>query len=156
MKIKNLRINQKLMTKLSSCVLVGSLTVMTLTGCSSNDIITSDNLLKGTILENARVITFENGRKEIAVVDSFCIKTDYNHYYSIVSGEYFSDKNCGTDLTRDNCIYKYTIISDESITKYLTKDDLIKANKGELIDDDVINIVIRIINPTIENKIKTK
>ena len=42
MKIKNLKINQKLMTKLSSCVLMGSLTVMTLTGCSSNDTITRD------------------------------------------------------------------------------------------------------------------
>ena len=159
MKIKNLKINQKIITKLSSCVLVGSLTIMTLTGCGSMDSNASNDrnyILKGTILENARVITFDDGTKEIAVVDSYCIHSNYSHYYSIISGEYFSDEKCRNDVLNRKSNYKYVITNDESITKYLTADDLTKASQGELTNDDVINIVTRVINPDVENKIKTK
>ena len=151
MKIKNLKINQKLMTKLSACVLVGSLTAMTLTGCSND----KDNLLEGTILEKACVITFEDGSKEIAVSDAYCKYDNVFLYYSIVSGEYFSDDEC-PHIGMSETIHKYDIVQAEVITKYLTADDLTKASQGELTNDDVINIVTRVINPDVENKIKTK
>ena len=87
---------------------------------------------------------------------SNCLYNDYSHYYSIVSGEYFSDESCTNTVTFNHTNYKYVIINDESITKYLIADDLTKAIQGELSNDDVINIVTRVINPAIETEIKTK
>ena len=61
--MKNLKINKNLSKKIISYVLVGTMGIFTLTGCSTKE--TNNNLLKGTILENTNVVTFEDGTKDI-------------------------------------------------------------------------------------------
>ena len=90
MKIKNFKINKSAASKLAACVLVGSLTTTMLTGCSTD----RNNILKGTILENSCVVTFADGSKDIAVAVGNCDNSEYHHYYSITSGEYFGDHKC--------------------------------------------------------------
>lgn len=148
MKIKNFKINQKAQSKLATCVLVGTIATATLTGCS--DDFDRNNFLKGTILENTCVVTFEDGSKDIAVAISACSEDDYNHYYSIISGEYYASKLCSAGQIEWTVAHHYEITNEENIVKYLTTDELTKAIKGELNNDDVIAIVNRTIEPITE------
>ena len=151
MKIKNFKINQKAVSKLAACVLVGSLAATTLTGCD----IKKENLLKGTILNNTCVVTFENGSKDIAVAVGICDDQDYHHYYSITSGEYFGSKKCTKPMIGGTVIHHYGIINEENITSYLTSDELTKAVQGKLDNNDIANIVSRTVNST-DEEINTK
>lgn len=157
MKIKNLKINQKTVSKLATYVLIGSLATATLTGCSNTDM-TTNNLLKDTILENTSVITFENGSKDIAITISGCpYSKDYKHYSSIISGICFGDKECTTNKSNGHYLNNnQKIVNVESISNYLTIDDLTKAIQGELDNDDIIAIVNRVIEPVTEVDNKTR
>ena len=146
MKIKNFKIDQKVSSKLATCVLIGSLAATTLTGCGDVD---RNNLLKGTILENTVVVTFDNGSKDIAVAISNCnSKEEYHHYYSIISGEYFGSLKCTKTKINNTVSHHYGITSEENISGYLTSDDITKAMKGELNNNDIIAIINRAIEST--------
>ena len=77
MKIKNLNINRKATSKLAACMLAGSLA---LTACGEEKIDDKNNILKGTILENTCVVTFEDGTKDIAIAIESCNYSQYPHY----------------------------------------------------------------------------
>lgn len=151
MRIKNFKINQKATSKLVACVLAGTLAATTLTGCEDTN---RNNLLKGTILENTCVVTFEDGSKDIAVAIDTC-DDKYHHYYSIISGEYFGSKNCQKKTIYKTVVHHYGITNEENITGYLTTDELTKAIQGELDNNDIITIVSRSIEP-INEKTNTK
>ena len=146
MKSNNFKINKNVASKLAACVLVGSLAATMLTGCSDRD-----NILKGTILENSCVVTFADGSKDIAVAIGSCWEScEYHHYYSITSGEYFGDKKCTKDRIEGTVVHHYGITNEENITGYLTSDELARAMKGELNNDDIVSIVSRTVNPIAE------
>ena len=146
MKSNNFKINKNVASKLAACVLVGSLAATMLTGCSDRD-----NILKGTILENSCVVTFDDGSKDIAVAIGSCWEScEYHHYYSITSGEYFGDKKCTKDRIEGTVVHHYGITNEENITGYLTSDELARAMKGELNNDDIVSIVSRTVNPIAE------
>ena len=130
MKIKNFKINQKAISKLAACVLVGSITATTLTGCGTS--VDRNTVLKGTFLDNACVVTFDNGNKDIAVSAGSCFTSQYNHYYSIISGEYYADDKCEKNKIEGNVMNHYKITSVENITSYLTTEELSKAIQGIL------------------------
>lgn len=146
MKIKNFKINKSAASKLAACVLVGSLTTTMLTGCSTD----RNNILKGTILENSCVVTFADGSKDIAVAVGNCDNSEYHHYYSITSGEYFGDHKCTKKKLEGMVVHHYGITNEENITGYLTSDELTKAMKGELNNNDIVSIVSRTVNPIAE------
>lgn len=150
MKIKNFRINKKATAKQMACVLAGSLAVTTLTGCE--DTVDRNNILKGTILEDTCVVTFDDGTKDIATAIDICSFLDVNryHYYSVISGEYFSDENCTAYEIEGKIAHHHIITNKESITGYLTSDELTKAMQGELDNNDLISIVSRVIEPVTE------
>ena len=145
MKSNNFKINKNVASKLAACALVGSLAATMLTGCSDRD-----NILKGTILENSCVVTFDDGSKDIAVAVGNCDNCEYHHYYSITSGEYFGDKKCTKDRIEGTVVHHYGITNEENITGYLTSDELARAMKGELNNDDIVSIVSRTVNPIAE------
>ena len=145
MKIKNFKLNKGITTKLATYILVSSLTASTLTGCSN------DSLLEDTLLEKTIVVTFIDGSKDIVVPVEVCRNGEANHYRSIISGSYISDKECEhrTYGTR-GYINHYEITSLESITKYLTSEQLKKAMNGELTNEDIVGIVTKTIEPITE------
>ncbi len=145
MKIKNLKVNQKVASKLASGVLVGTLAATTLMGCADRS-----NLLKGTILENTCVVTFEDGSKDIAVAVGVCGNQTDHHYYSITSGEYFGSEKCAETKIKGTVAHHYEITNEENITGYLTAKEITKAIQGELDNNDIIAIVGRTIEPTAE------
>lgn len=142
MRIKNIKIS-KAISKLASCVLVGSIAANTLTGCGNDD---RESVLKGTILEGASVITFDDGSKDISIAIESCSKSSYSHYYSVITGEYFSDDTCTLGYLESHVNHHYTIDNEESIIGYLTLDDLEKAAQGDLSKEDVIAIFNRIVD----------
>ncbi len=155
MKIKNLKLNEKSASKLAACVLVGTLVATTLIGCRKAE--ERNNLLKGTMLENTCVITLEDGTKDIAIAVSSCDRDEYHHYYSVISGEYFSGKKCESNAINRTVIHHYGITNEENIISYLTTDDLEKAIQGKLDNDDIITIISRVMEPTNEEEnTKTK
>ncbi len=152
MKIRNFKINQKAVSKLAACVLVGTLAATTLTGCGRND---KNNFLEGTILEDTCVVTFEDGAKDIAVTLTDCIVDTntgkyYHHYRSVISGECFASEKCISKSTNSPAFRYYGITNEESITRYLTPNEIAKAMQGELDNNDIIAIVRRTMEPTTE------
>ena len=153
MKIKNFKINQKAASKLAAYGLVSALAATILTGCVAKVGGATDrnNLLKGTILENTCVVTFEDGSKDIAVAVGKCNYGEYpRHYYSITSGYYFGNKECVQKEINGTVAYHYGITNEENITGYLTAEEFKKAMQGELDNNDIIAIVSRAIEPTVE------
>ena len=155
MKIKNFKLNKKMVSKLAACVLVGSLATTTLTGCSNKKKeISRSNILSGTILESALVITFGDGSKDVAIDVGNCglLIKKYNHYYSIISGKYFSHESCWHERIEGNRLSHYNIVNEEFIDNYLTSEELTKAIKGELNDDDISYIISRTTNRISEDE----
>lgn len=145
---RNFKINQQAASKITACVLVGSMVATTLTGCVPT--VDRNNILKGTILENTCVVTFDDGTKDVAIVVASCSSGEYNHYYSIISGEYFGSEKCTADTIEGTPAHHYTIINEENITGYLTSNELTKAIQGELDNNDIITIISRTIEPITE------
>ena len=150
--ITNIKID-KATSKLLPFILVGSIATNTLTGCGCEE---RESILKGTILEGASIITFDDGSKDIAVAIDTCDSSFYSHYYSVISGQYFSDDTCSQKFIELQVNHHYAIDSEESIIGYLTLDDLEKAVQGTLNNEDVIAIFNRIVDSTSEIKTNIK
>lgn len=159
MKIKNFKINleviQSKFLKLKRFVLAGSLVATMLIGCGK------ESALDETLLEEASVITFEDGSKDIARAINTCSsfsddKGDSIHYRSVITGERYSDEKCTADRPNGEVIKHYPIVNDESLTGYLTADEIAKAINGNLNDEDIIAIIKRVIEPTTELEEKTE
>ena len=114
MKIKNLKINHKAVSKLTTCVLVGSFCATTLTGCTDRK-----SILDGTILENTCVVTFDNNSMDVAVSVESCRDRKYSHYYSVISGDYFVSEDCSASMINNTVVHHYSIINEENITRFV-------------------------------------
>lgn len=128
----------KLNRKIAAFTMASTIFSVGLSGCSEG----KESLLEGTILEDSRVISFEDGHVDIAIQTRGCEKVDNEfHYQSIITKELFSSKTC-----KSTRMYHYDISSDESIIIYLTEEDIIKAMKNELTNEDIVKIVNRILD----------
>lgn len=146
MKVKNLKIESSSAIKYTAFALAGSI-VFTMAGCSNST-------LSKSLLYNTSVITFEDGTKDIASKSEECRYNKHNniyHFESLISGEYYSNMLCLDDKyylsSGSSTSYKlnhYDIVNVESISNYLTKDELKKANEGSLNKDDIIEVFVRI------------
>ena len=140
--MRKFKIDKTTSKKFITCLIIGTLTLNLLSGCDNNDA----NLLEGSILEDTSVIMFENGRRDIVKISSFC-SGDYHHYNSVITGEIFADESCTAiyeDFWSTKPINKYNISGSESIIYYLTNEEIAKAAKKELTNDDIANILNRI------------
>ena len=138
----------KLCKQVVALSLVGTMAASMLTGCNNDN--NNESFLSGTILEDTRVISFDDGHKDIAIAYDTCVGK-FNHYNSIVTNEFFSGKDCGKAKRN---FHKYNITSDESIISYLTLEEIVKASKSELTEDDISNIISRIFTKEEEQKNK--
>lgn len=136
-----LKLDKEKSKKIIALVLTSAL----LSGCNSKSN-TQKNLLEGTILENSRVVTFEDGHIDIALNNNSEYKQylgysnhNHNHYISIITGEVFASEECDFNID-----YKYAITTDESIVSYLTPEEVAKATSEGLSDEDIKNIILRI------------
>jgi len=148
--MKNLKINKNLSKKLVSFVLVGTIGILTLSGCSGKN--SNKSLLEGTILENTSVVTFEDGTKDIARIEGVCVEGcgctgGHEVFNSIVTNEYYNSSECYINFRNvvgTAMLKKYLITSDESIIKYLTNEEIAKASKAGLTEEDIANILNRV------------
>ena len=150
----NFKIDRKASQKIVALALATTMTTSVLSGCSSKN--SKSNILGGTILENSRVITFEDGHIDIAVAndnDYVGASThEHHHYKSIITNEKFASSECDFKLD-----YKYEITNNESILMYLTPEEIAKATSEGLTNEDIKNIILRIFTEQEEmNKVKTK
>lgn len=134
-----LKLDRNASKKIVAIALATTMTSGFFAGCSSKE---KTNILDDTILENSRVITFEDGHIDIAVENnrdySRAHEHEHIHYESIITGEWFTTSEC------DYPIYQYNIISDESIVAYLTPEEISKATIEGLTNEDIKNIISRI------------
>lgn len=155
--MKNLKINKNLSKRLVSFVLVGTMGIITLSGCSGKN--SNKSLLDGTILEKTNVVTFEDGSKDVARVTDICEKGwgcsigGHEVFNSIVTNEQYNSSECNVKSSLTKMLQKYSIESVESITKYLTNEEIAKASKEGLTEEDISNILSRIFS-TEETKTK--
>lgn len=147
--MKKLKINKNLSKKIISYVLVGTMGIFTLTGCSSKN--SNKSLLQGTILENTNVITFDDGAKDVVRVAGKCSRgceKTHKIYNSIVTNEYFVSSECKLNAVSlpymINQINKYSIVEANGIIRYLTNEEICKASKEGLTEEDIANILNRI------------
>ena len=147
--MKNLKINKNLSKKIISYVLVGTMGIFTLTGCSGKN--SNKSLLEGTILENTNVVTFEDGTKDVVRMVGRCnadCEEIHKVYNSIVTDEYFVSSKCKLIYARLGDGYyqlnKYSIIEDNGIIRYLTNEEIVKASKEGLTEEDIANALNRI------------
>lgn len=121
-------------------------------GCSNKeDVPSTPSLLEGTILEDTYVVIDSN--EDVYIVrpteeyHNIDISSSWdgkaNHYVDVLSG------NCYHEALFDNdsCyfemhgIFSIDIVSQESISHYLTTEDL---SKGEFSNEDVVEIIQRV------------
>ena len=167
--MKNIKFNRKL----AVLALATTLATTSLSGCVSyktidNTITDEDNLLDGTILEDTYVMTLNNGKKDIVRKITPCANNMHTIFYSVISGQYIVSALCMDDqlIIKNGDERSHKMLNKSnyeelvSITEYLSMEDLEKAYKKELTDDDIIAIISRIIEPEEpkkdESKIKTK
>lgn len=155
--MSKLKINKNIGKKFALCTLISSVSGFSLIGCGKEP-----NFLKGTVLEEAVVVTFEDGTKEVAERIRFCEECDEKHmlYQELISKEYFTDDECvekikGTFGT-NHYISKYSISSVEGISKYLTEEEVEKVGADGLKNDDIIEIIVRIYSTAQEKTETTK
>ncbi len=145
MAIKNLQVNGKMGQKIASLAIAGSILAASLTGCGSS----KKSFLNKTSLEKTSVVTFCDGSKDLVnTLKNPCRDSlEYNHYVSLISGNYYSDMECKHVQVDGEVNHHYDILSVENITKYLTDDEITKAINDELTDEDVKIIIERITEP---------
>lgn len=140
----------RIFKSISAIALMGTMTLTGLTGCAKKE----KSFLSDTDLETTKVISFEDGHKDIAVIEGIrCGSTDNcteKMYRSIITNEYFTNNEC-TGIRyfygyKEPVLNHYDIINDESIVSFLTPEEIAKAAKGELTDEDVVTIVNRILS----------
>ena len=149
--IEFLRKNKVKLQSLVATILVTS----SLVGCGVSE--------EPNPIENAIVITTTDGEKNIVRKVSKRNCNDYPnenhfHYMDLITGNFYSDSiNCiSSDYTGWNEYPIYREISNvESITDYLTDEEISKLLKSEFTNEDFANLVIRIKESEIE-EVKTK
>lgn len=143
--MKKLKINEKIGKKFVLCTLIGTVSGFTLIGCNKES-----KFLEGTILEEAVVVSFEDGTKEVASRIKFCEDCDGKHmlYQDLVSKEYFTDDECAYEIKgvwgTDHYISKYAISGVEGIRKYLTDEEMKKAGNEGLNKEEISDIIVKI------------
>lgn len=155
--MEKLKVNKNISKKFISLTLTGVITLSTLIGCSNKSTAFKENNLK-----NISVIIFDDEGKDVANVGSHCSPRvctgEHDVYRSVVDGEMFTDDECKAKSSADylgTTLNKCDIKIIENITSYLTIEELEKANKNELTEEDISNIIARIFGE--ENKAeKTK
>ena len=148
--MKKFKVNKNLSKKIISLTITGAITLSTLIGCSSN--IKNRNIwFKGKNLKNVSVVILDDGQKDIATSNSHCSPRvctgKHDVYRSVVDVEMFTDDECKAKSSADylgTTLNKYDIKNMENITTYLTLEELEKANKNELTEEDISNIITRI------------
>ena len=138
--------------KIVALALATTITSGAMSGCKNNS---KDNLLAGTILERARVISFEDGHIDIVKISEnhiFIPQHEHNHYKSIITNEVFTTTECNATVIE----HKYEIKNDESIIIYLTSEEISKFAANEATNEDVKNIILRIFIENEELKISPK
>ena len=148
--MKNIKFNKENISKIAKRGAAISLAVVmasSLSGCGKKDIILEDTILEGTVVATV------DGEKEILkeflpLTHEVSKKGDDKHYQNVITGEYLmtnsSCDNMAADLGR-NKAQRYAEITDiESISNYLTKEEIEKANNDKLEDADIVSIVTRI------------
>lgn len=163
MKIKNFKVNSKLVSKLLTYGLVGSFALTTLTGC------TEETVLEGSILDGSFVVEFDDKTKDIVALVGVC-NTDGNHYHyrSIISGLYFGESEVcnhtyfskdSSKKTPEYLLQRRVIVGQENIINYFTDDEVTKAMNRRLSDSDESEIIKRVLGFTNEHeksKVKKK
>lgn len=141
---KDNELKKKLVKKGVAVLVAGTLIATVFTGCGKRGA-----LLEDTILEKSAVVYVDD---QPLVMSYYPYSDNCNgkHYKDIVSGEIYHVKNENYEGT-EICEYKdiKTLDPDtkiESITPYLTADELKKAQKDEFTDADIIEIEQRISN----------
>ena len=143
-------------------IMIGS-TAVGLSGCKKTK--TKTSFLDNTILEDTQVIEFEDGHKDIVIVVDLGCSSDscdceQKIYKSIITNEYLtadictSNKYCiwsGYDST-DYMLSHYNIVTTQGIISFLTTEEIVKASKNELTEDDISNIISRIFTKEEEQK----
>lgn len=152
--IEFLKKNKVRLQSLTAAVLVAT----TLVGCGKYN-------AKNNI-DNALVITTESGEKTIVKkIERYNCDDKENrnhfHYIDIVTGNYYSDsQNCinrnfnDRMFSHDYPIY-VSITNIESISDYLTSEEISKLLKGEFTNDDFAKLAVRIKESEVE-EVKTK
>ena len=159
--MRKFEINKNYSKKFISLTLAGVVMLSTLVGCS-NGMKNRKLWFKGDNLKNVSVIFFNDEVKDVATNNLYCSPRvctgKHEVYRSVVNGEMFTDDDCKAKSSADYLgtnLNKYDIKIIENITSYLTIEEIEKANKNELTEEDVSNIITRIFEE--ENSIqKTK
>ena len=152
-KLEKLKIQKK---KLMALALAGVI-ASTGSGCARNT-----GSLDGSTLANTKVITTTDGKIEIvrdiykSSNDRYCkLYNDntHHHYRDVISGNYYSDSESCEKYEhnfRDIFPIVLDVASVESITDYLTPEEIAKSANGQLTEDDITNIILRIKTQSIE------
>lgn len=120
------------------CATAGLMASTILTGCGSKS---KDFLLQGTMLEDCVVIELNN-EKMIVKLD---VREGHLHYQEIGGGvEYTDFEFCSHSLPR------ISTPNFENVISYLTKEEIEKAMNGTLTENDVVNIIARINEMSVE------
>lgn len=142
---KDNELKKKLVKKGVAVLVAGTLIATVFTGCGKKEA-----LLEDTILERTVVVYVDDQPLVMSYYYPRYDKCTGKHYKDIVSGEIYHVENENYEGTE---ICKYTDIKTldpdtkiESITPYLTADELKKAQKDEFTDADIIEIEQRISN----------
>ena len=110
------------------------------------------SLLEGTVLEDAFVISFNSGLKDVVRVTGFSTETGKHVYQSILSGAMFADsgEKQNIEWCANHRVFLQPVTTNESITSYLTAEEMIKALNNELTQEDLVNVVTRAVIPSEE------
>ena len=122
----------------------------------NNDGNNKNDLFSGTILQSTSVITFEDGHKDIVKTIGNCSDSQYKHYMSVLTGDYIKDISCNENDKKIMVYHSRSIVNEESIVNYLTSDEISKALDGKLSNDELANIIVRIVGPQEEVKENNK
>ena len=150
MTIKNLQLNAKMPSKIASLAITSSILVTSLTGCG----LVKQNILSNRFLENTSVVTLSDGSKDIVITEQNpCRTSKYDHYNSIISGNYYANKDCTHQAINGEVNHHYDIASVENIYEYLTDEEISKLDEHKLSETEIKDIIVRIVSSH-ESKIK--
>ena len=154
--MRKFKIDKNTSKKFITYVIIGSIALTTLVGCNKKE--NRSSFLSNTVLENASVITFEDGHKDLATIKilcdmAYCQGKNHKIYNSIVTNEYFSDDDCVREYYINGLfLNKYNITNEQSLINYLKTEEIAKAANNQLTEDDITNIINRIFTKDEEQK----
>ena len=156
--INFLRKNKVRLQSLAAAVIVAS----SLTGCKEKNTI-EPTTPADIYVHDTVVITSDVGKKYIVkrITRVGCenpFSLEHYHYYDVVTKNYYSDdESCNNYAYRNESIIAtyINVANIESISDYLTTEEITKLMKDELSIDDCTEIIIRI-KESEKEKVKTK